>query len=191
MTFAPDGRLFFTQKNSGEIRIMKDSQVINVPFVKVDDLFVGWEQGMLGITLEPEFPQNHYVYVYYTSIDNKTNEVFNKVVRFTDQDNKGSEKTVLLDRIFAEKGYHSGGALAFGPDDKLYITVGDATEHPFAQDPSIVIGKVLRINRDGTIPPDNPFPSSPVYTIRNRNMFGIAFDKVRKWSYKREWRLLL
>jgi glucose/arabinose dehydrogenase len=177
MAFAPDGRLFFTEKNTGQIRIMKDSQLVNEPFVKLDDVFVSWEQGLLGITLDPKFPQNHYVYVYYTSIDKKTNEVFNRVVRFIDQDNKGSEKTVLMDRIYAEKGYHSGGALAFGPDDKLYITVGDATEHPFAQDPSIVIGKVLRINRDGTIPQDNPFPNSPVYTIGNRNMFGIAFDK--------------
>jgi hypothetical protein len=58
----------------------------------------------------------------------------------------------------------------------LYITVGDATEHIFAQDPSIVIGKILRINKDGTIPQDNPYPNSPVYTIGHRNMYGIAFD---------------
>ena len=84
---------------------------------------------------------------------------------------------VLLDNIPASRGYHAGGALAFGPDDKLYITVGDATEHPFAQDPGILIGKLLRINRDGTIPQDNPFPNSPVYTLGHRNMYGIAFDK--------------
>jgi hypothetical protein len=66
--------------------------------------------------------------------------------------------------------------MAFGPDGKLYITIGDATEHIFAQDPSIVIGKVLRINKDGTIPADNPYPNSPVYTIGHRNMYGIAFD---------------
>ncbi|MDQ4050297.1 MAG: PQQ-dependent sugar dehydrogenase, partial [Thermoproteota archaeon] len=78
--------------------------------------------------------------------------------------------------IPASRGYHSGGAMAFGPDGKLYITVGDATEHIFAQDPSIVIGKILRINKDGTIPQDNPFPNSPVYTVGHRNMYGIAFD---------------
>jgi hypothetical protein len=66
--------------------------------------------------------------------------------------------------------------MAFGLDDMLYITVGDATEHIFAQDPSIVIGKVLRINKDGTIPQDNPYPNSPVYTIGHRNMYGIAFN---------------
>ena len=74
------------------------------------------------------------------------------------------------------RGYHSGGALAFGPDDKLYITVGDATQHIFAQSISTPIGKVLRIERDGSIPSDNPFPDSPVYTLGHRNMYGIAFD---------------
>jgi hypothetical protein len=82
-----------------------------------------------------------------------------------------------MDNIPASRGYHSGGAMAFGPDGKLYITVGDATEHIFAQDPSIVIGKVLRINKDGTVPQDNPYPNSPVYTMGHRNMYGIAFDE--------------
>jgi Glucose / Sorbosone dehydrogenase len=84
---------------------------------------------------------------------------------------------VIMDNIPASRGYHSGGAMAFGPDGKLYITVGDATEHIFAQDPSIVIGKILRVNKDGTIPEDNPYPNSPVYTVGHRNMYGIAFDQ--------------
>lgn len=177
MAFTNDGRLFFSEKNTGEIRIMKDAKILTEPFVKLDDYYVNWEQGLLGITIDPKFAENHFVYLYYTSIDDSTKEVFNRVVRFTEQNNKAIEKTILIDRIFAEPGYHSGGALAFGPDDKLYITVGDATEHVFAQDPSIPIGKILRINRDGSIPSDNPFPDSPVYTIGHRNMFGIAFDK--------------
>lgn len=177
MAFAPDGRLFFTEKNTGQIRIMKDSKVLPEPFAKVDDYLVSWEQGLLGLTIDPKFNENHFVYMYYTSTDKATGEVFNKVVRFTDSDNKGIAKTVILDKIFAEKGYHAGGALTFGPDDKLYVTVGDATEHPFAQDTAVPIGKVLRVNRDGTIPPDNPFPDNPVFTYGHRNMFGIAFDK--------------
>jgi glucose/arabinose dehydrogenase len=177
MGFAPDGRLFFTEKNTGQIRIMKDSQIMSIPFAKLDDYFVSWEQGLLGIAIDPNFAENHFIYLYYTAIDKNTGEIFNRVIRFTEQDNKAVEKTILIDRIFAQKGFHSGGALAFGPDDKLYITVGDATEHPFAQDLSVNIGKVLRINRDGTIPTDNPFPNSPIYTLGHRNMFGIAFDK--------------
>jgi hypothetical protein len=105
-------------------------------------------------------------------------QVFNRLVRFKDVDNKGMEMQILLDKIPAVKGYHSGGALAFGPDDKLYVTVGDATEHPFAQDPNTLIGKVLRMNRDGTVPADNPDPNSYVYTKGHRNAYGLAFNSM-------------
>jgi glucose/arabinose dehydrogenase/plastocyanin len=177
--FAPDGRLFFDEKNTGKIRIMKDDKVLSTPFAIISNAYISWEQGLLGLAIDPKFEQNHFVYLYYTAVDNKTGQaqIFNRLVRFTENNDKGTDTVVLLDKIPASIGYHSGGALAFGADDKLYIGVGDATEHEFAQDPGIAIGKVLRINRDGTIPPDNPFPKSPIYTIGHRNIFGIAFDK--------------
>jgi glucose/arabinose dehydrogenase len=181
MVFAPDGRLFFTEKNSGAIRIMTtEHKIIEEPFVNVDDVYASWEQGMLGLAIDPDFEINHNLYVYYSALVGTGNgdggKVMNRVLRFTDSDNVGTDMRVILDNIPASRGYHSGGAMAFGPDGKLYITIGDATEHIFAQDPSIVIGKVLRINKDGTIPADNPYPNSPVYTIGHRNMYGIAFD---------------
>jgi glucose/arabinose dehydrogenase len=181
MVFAPDGRLFFTEKNTGAIRIMTpENEILDNPFASVDDLYASWEQGMLGLAIDPEFHVNHYVYVYYTAVVDLQNgegdEVINRVLRFTDSNNTGIDPTVVIDNIPASRGYHSGGAMAFGPDGKLYITVGDATEHIFAQDPSIVIGKILRINKDGTIPQDNPYPNSPVYTMGHRNMYGIAFN---------------
>ena len=176
MAFSPDGRLFYTEKNSGNIRILQDNKVLDRPFAHLSDVYVNWEQGLLGITLDPHFEQNHFVYVYYTARGIASSDPVNRVVRFTEENNEGKDVKVLLDNIPASRGYHSGGALAFGPDDKLYITVGDATEHPFAQDPGILIGKLLRINRDGTFPQDNPFPNSPVYTLGHRNMYGIAFD---------------
>jgi glucose/arabinose dehydrogenase/plastocyanin len=179
MAFAPDGRLFFTEKNTGKIRVMKDNRVLPLPFATVSDYYVNWQQGLMGLTIDPKFDQNHFIYLYYVSMDNKTGQgqIFNRVVRFTDNNNQGKDMVVLLDKIPASMGYNSGGALAFGGDDKLYIGVGDATEPEFAQDPGILTGKVLRINRDGTIPTDNPLPNSPVYTIGHRNIFGIAFDK--------------
>jgi glucose/arabinose dehydrogenase len=181
MVFSPDGRLFFTEKNTGAIRIMTpERNILDEPFASVDDLYASWEQGMLGLAIDPEFPINHHVYVYYTALTDIENgnggKVINRVLRFTDNNNAGTDPTLIMDNIPASRGYHSGGAMAFGPDGKLYITVGDATEHIFAQDPSIVIGKVLRINKDGTIPQDNPYPNSPVYTVGHRNMYGIAFD---------------
>jgi hypothetical protein len=181
MVFAPDGRLFFTEKNSGAIRIMTvERDVLDKPFATVDDSYASWEQGMLGLAIDPEFYNNHYVYVYYTALIDTQNgdggKIINRVLRFTDTNNTGTDAMIIMDNIPASRGFHSGGAMAFGPDGKLYITVGDATEHIFAQDPSIVIGKVLRINKDGTIPQDNPYPNSPVFTIGHRNMYGIAFD---------------
>jgi glucose/arabinose dehydrogenase len=181
MVFSPDGRLFFTEKNTGAIRIMTpEYNILDEPFASVDDLYASWEQGMLGLAIDPEFPINHHIYVYYTALTDIENgnggKVINRVLRFTDINNTGTDPTLIMDNIPASRGYHSGGAMAFGPDGKLYITVGDATEHIFAQDPSIVIGKVLRINKDGTIPQDNPYPNSPVYTMGHRNMYGIAFD---------------
>jgi glucose/arabinose dehydrogenase len=174
MVFSPDGRLFFTKKNSGEIGVMKDDVILLKPFVKLHDVYVNWEQGMLGLAIDPHYEKNNFVYLYYTALKGGT--PFNRVVRFTDNNNTATNMTILLDDIPASKGYHSGGGLAFGPDDKLYITVGDATMHTYAQSIATPIGKTLRINRDGTIPDDNPFPGSPVYTYGHRNMFGIAFN---------------
>jgi glucose/arabinose dehydrogenase len=182
MAFAPDGRLFFSEKNTGNIRIMKDDEVFERPFATISDSHIDYEQGLLGLAIDPLFKKNHYVYLYYTAVANNTinndnNKIVNRVVRFTDVNNTAVDKVTLLDNIPALAGYHSGGALAFGPDDKLYITVGDATNSVFAQSPSVLLGKVLRINRDGTIPADNPYPGLPVYTIGHRNMYGIAFNK--------------
>lgn len=175
MIFAPDGRLFFTEKDTGHIRIFKDGNILSTPFVKIQEVYTNYEQGMLGITIDPDFEQNHFVYLYYTY--NDTGTIYNKLVRFTDVENLGTNMTVILDNIPAgTSGMHSGGALVFGPDEKLYIVIGDRFEPETAQDMSELTGKILRINKDGTIPGDNPFPGSPIFTLGHRNMFGIAFD---------------
>lgn len=175
MVTAPDGRTFISEKNTGKIAIMKDEKILEKPFAILNDSYVHWEQGLLGLAIDPKFVDNHFVYLYYTAIDSGDNPV-NRIVRFTDKDNVGTNMTVIFDNIPASHGYHSGGAMAFGPDDKLYITVGDALNPLLSQSESELSGKILRINSDGSIPKDNPFPDSPVYTLGHRNMFGIAFD---------------
>jgi glucose/arabinose dehydrogenase len=178
MAFSPDGRLFFTEKNLGEVRILKDDKPLSDPFIKLTDLHVAQHQGLLGITLDPKFDTNHFVYVYYTSNGSKTGVAVNKVVRFTEVNNKATDEIVLLDDISAStEGEFAGGALRFGLDDKLYVSTGHANSVVLPQNMSSLIGKVLRINRDGTLPSDNPFPNSPIYTLGHRNVFGIAFDK--------------
>jgi glucose/arabinose dehydrogenase len=175
MVFTPDGRLFFAEKNTGNIRIMKNGLVLNKPFIKIADTYVSWEQGLLTLAMDPKFEKNHFIYAYYTAAT-EDGRVVNRLIRITDKNDTASSVVTLIDNIPATLGYHSGGALAFGPDDTLYIGVGDATYHNEAQNRSALIGKVLRINRDGSIPTDNPYPNSPVFTLGHRNIFGIAFD---------------
>ncbi len=175
MAFTPDGRLFFSEKNTGHIRIMDNGMVLDKPFVSIPDAHIDIEQGLLGLAVDPFFEKNHYIYLYYTA-DKNSSGIVNRLVRFTDSNNTAVNQTILLDNIPASPGFHSGGAVSFGPDDKIYLGVGDATISEFVQNPSILLGKVLRIDRDGKIPEDNPFPDSPVYTLGHRNIYGIAFD---------------
>jgi len=184
MVFAPDGRLFFTEKNTGNIRIIdKDDKIVDRPFATVPNLTVSIMYGLLGITIDPDFEQNHYVYTMYSSPKKgDPSQTITRVVRYTDNDGVGEDMKVIFDNIPSYNAFHTGGALAFGPDGKLYVTVGDGDEAPFAMDPNILLGKILRINKDGSIPSDNPDPKSPVFSIGHRNMFGIAFDPSKRNS---------
>ena len=187
LAFAPDGRLFFNEAKSGVLRIAEPlngmGRLTAQPFVQIETA-KGAETGMLGVALDPEFEQNHWVYVYYTEPDmNRKDRVplRNRVVRFTERDNIGTDMTVILDDIaVSRQGVHNGGILRFGPDGKLYVTVGNAqsgrVEGNVSQDPKAINGKVLRLNRDGSIPSDNPTPGSPVYALGFRNPFGMTFE---------------
>jgi glucose/arabinose dehydrogenase len=187
LAFAPDGRLFFNEAKSGVLRIAEPmngvGRLMTQPFVQIETA-KGAETGMLGVALDPEFEQNRWVYVYYTEPDaNRKDRVplRNRIVRFTERDNIGTDMTVILDDIaVSRQGVHNGGILRFGPDGKLYVTVGNAqsgrAEGNVSQDPKSINGKILRLNKDGTVPSDNPTPGSPVYAMGFRNPFGMAFE---------------
>lgn len=180
MAFSPDGKLFYTEKNSGNIRIMVNDTILERPFVSIPNIYVDFELGLLGLAIDSKFTTNHFLYVYYNYKDENTGKVYARIVRFTNMNNSGTDPTILLDRIpTSYAGFHTGGALTFNSmDDKLYVTVGDSINGKIAQNISSLNGKTLRINRDGTIPAVNPFPNSPVYTYGHRNMFGIAFNEL-------------
>jgi glucose/arabinose dehydrogenase len=180
IAFAPDGRIFFTER-IGNIRIIdRNGTLLSEPAAKISVVGSG-EGGLLGIALDPEFENNHFVYVYYTYTASgfPFGSSHNRVSRFTEkEDNKLSDEDVLLDNIPAADN-HDGGRIKFGPvDGKFYVTTGDATNRDSAQDTSSLAGKILRLNKDGTVPEDNPFKGSPVYSYGHRNTQGLAWDPV-------------
>jgi glucose/arabinose dehydrogenase len=179
MAWSPDGRLFVSEK-TGALRVVKNGNLLSQPFLRlnVDDHS---ERGLLGIAFDPSFATNRFVYVYYTT----ASTVKNRVSRFTanssnpDQAQSGTEK-ILLDNIPSDAGFHNGGALSFGPDGKLYVSVGDSGTSSNGQSLSTLAGKLLRINKDGTIPTDNPFAGQSgrrgeIWAYGLRNPYTFAF----------------
>jgi glucose/arabinose dehydrogenase len=171
--FAPDGRIFITER-PGRIRIVKGSQLQAEPWMTLDVAETG-EAGLLGLALDPQFEQNRYVYVAY-SLRTNGNRFVNRLVRLRDDpaSGKGVMDKVLLDNVAAAAN-HDGGRVKFGPDGKLYWTMGDAQNTSSAQDINSLNGKILRLNPDGTIPADNPGKSA-VYSYGHRNPQGLAWQ---------------
>lgn len=165
-----DGRIFFTERQ-GRIRIIENGTLLDPIFINVAQQ---GESGLLGLALHPDFAKNHLLYIYQTYSNGTA--VFNKVVMLTERDNKITDSKVILDRIPAAD-RNDGGRIKFGPDGKLYVATGDAKQPQLAQNAGSLAGKILRINPDGTIPADNPFPDSPVYSFGHRNIQGLAWDQ--------------
>jgi len=166
----PDGTILFTER-IGTLRAIEDG-VVQEPLLSLG--VSGEEGGMLGVAVDPEFEKNNFIYLYYTYNEFLTTS--NKLVRYQMNDEGVTEDKVLMDGIPGGP-YHDGGRIQFGPDGKLYITTGDAGNPDFSQDLNSVAGKILRINSDGTIPDDNPWKDSPVYSIGHRNPQGIDWDE--------------
>ena len=173
MAFAPDGRLFVTER-PGRVRIFNAALSASDVALTLDDVSAQSEAGLLGVALDPGFAQNRLVYLYYTA--QASGRMVNRVVRYRETAGRLDERVILLDNIPAG-GVHDGGRLRFGPDGLLYITAGDAGTASLAQDAASYAGKILRLNRDGTTPGSNPL-GSPVYTLGHRNPQGLDWHPV-------------
>jgi glucose/arabinose dehydrogenase len=172
LSFAPDGRIFFTER-PGRVRVIVDGQLQAGAVLDIPDVSAAGEGGLMGITLDPAFAQNHYLYLYYTYSDAQ-NRQRNKLVRYREGSNTLTEPAVLFDGVLGA-GIHDGGRIKFGPDGKLYITVGDAANGDQAQQPDVLAGKILRLNPDGSIPADNPFGTA-IWSYGHRNPQGIDWQ---------------
>ena len=169
LAFAPDGRMFVTER-PGRIRVVEDGNLLDEPFAELD-VWAQSEAGLMGIALDPAFAENGHLYVCYTYIEEQRGPT-NRVARLTDANGVGSDHTVIFDGMPGARN-HNGCRIRFGPDDKLYVTMGDAQNADSAQDPASPSGKVLRLNADGSVPDDNPIAGNPLYTLGHRNPQGI------------------
>lgn len=183
MAVAPDGRVFVCEQ-TGTLRVVKRDALLPEPFlaVKVDSQ---WERGLIGVALDPLFPEKPYVYVNYIPPDPYPHH---RISRFTAQGDRALEgsELVLLEGDDQRKlggsipAGHQGGAMRFGRDGKLYIGIGEQTAGLPSQKLDTLQGKLLRINPDGSIPDDNPFASTTtgkyraIWAYGLRNPFCVA-----------------
>ena len=172
--FAPDGRIFITERG-GRIRVLERGHLRPDPWMTLDVASSG-EAGLLGLALDPRFAQNFFLYVAYT-YRTASGKMQNRLVRLREdaKSGKGQLDKVLIDNVAAANN-HDGGRVKFGPDGKLYWSMGDAQESPRAQTLSSLNGKILRLNPDGSTPKDNPFANSYVYSYGHRNPQGLAWQ---------------
>jgi glucose/arabinose dehydrogenase len=184
MAIAPDGRIFVSQQ-TGALRVVKSGALLSQPFLTASVDSSG-ERGLLGIAFDPNFATNNFVYVYYTPAGSP---VHNRLSRFTassanpDVVAAGSEVQLLNLPALSSATNHNGGGLHFGADGKLYISVGENANSANSQSLTTPLGKLLRINADGSIPSDNPFLSQTtginqaIWARGLRNPFTFAIDR--------------
>jgi len=175
--FAPDGRMFFTER-PGRVRVFENGKLRTAPLFTVSDVELSGESGLMGIALHPKFAENRFLYLAYAYQANGKQNV--KVVRYRETGETLTDAKTLVELIPAAR-YHAGTRLGFGPDGKLYITTGDATNQSQGQELNTLGGKTLRLNDDGTIPADNPFAGRKdarpeIWTYGHRNAQGMDWQ---------------
>ena len=174
LAFAPDGRLFVTER-PGRVRIIENGVLLPEPALTLTDVYARVEAGALGLALHPQFAQNRYVYLVYTA-ERPGQSPVNRLVRYRELANTLGEGVVLFDGPLGAA-THDGARVRFGPDGKLYVTMGDVRDASLPQDLAAFNGKIFRLNEDGTTPPDNPF-GSPVLSYGHRNPQGLDWHPV-------------
>jgi len=183
MVFTPDARLFVTLK-SGVVRVRRTDGSVRTLLDfsrKVDDT---GERGLLGIAVDPRFRSNHHLFLVYTHVASATRPIQNRLVRVTVRNGRlapGSERLLFrFDGLRA--GNHVGGSVQVGRDGKLYVSHGENGRDAQAQSLGNLLGKIVRLNRDGTIPTDNPFfarangRNRAIWVRGLRNPFKFSFD---------------
>jgi glucose/arabinose dehydrogenase len=176
IVWTPDGRMLFTER-PGRVRVYENGRLRPQPLFVLPDVEPRGESGLMSIVLHPQFASNHLLYLSYAYNSNGQKV---RVARYRETPDGFVDRKVIIENIPAAQ-FHAGCRLRFGPDGKLYITTGDATDRQIAQQLSSLGGKTLRLNDDGTVPSDNPFVGHSdarpeIWTYGNRNSQGIDFQ---------------
>lgn len=169
MGFLPNGDFLFLER-SGNINSLKKGSVAH-NLIMFRNVQVS-EGGLLGLAIDPDFNNNHFVFIYETIFGS------NQVVRLKLENDVLTQDQIILSGIPASNN-HNGGALRFGPDGYLYLGTGDATQPDLAQDKNSLAGKILRLDRNGNPPPGNPF-NSLIWTYGHRNVQGFDWNNQNK-----------
>lgn len=178
LVWGPDNKIWMTERN-GRVSRVDPATGQAEPLLTITDVRDVGEGGLLGMALHPGFSANSQVFLVYNY--DKDGTYTEKVVRYTFNGSTLVNPVTILDNIAAAN-FHDGSRLLFGPDQKLYITTGDAGNTSRSQSRQSINGKVLRLNADGTIPADNPDPTSAVWTTGHRNAQGLAFANGKLYS---------
>jgi len=202
LDIAPDDRMFLSLKGGGTDPAVNAKVVVYngdgtlqaTLWDFTDSAKINFERGVLGVELDPDFTTNHYVYVFYNHYVGSFNSI--RVVRITETNGVGSNPLVIFELVDPfSAGNHTGGNIHFGPDGKLYISVGDRATTANSQDLTKAFGKFLRINSDGTIPNDNPYyddgnPATGnddrIWSYGHRNAFDFTFSSLNDSLYSTE-----
>jgi glucose/arabinose dehydrogenase len=174
-------RFFFTEKNTGLVRVYENGAVRTAPFATLSITSSG-EQGLLGIAVHPQYPDSPYVYVQYT----RSGDRANVVARLRDSSGIGVDpRLVFVAPRINTATNHNGGNVHFGPDGMLYTTIGENATMANSQDSSATnpLGKIHRLNPNGTIPPNNPFAGKSFWSIGHRNSFDFTWDPLTGKMY--------
>jgi len=186
IVWAPDGRMIFTER-IGHVRVFENGKLNPHPLFTVPDVEPTGESGLMSVVLHPQFATNHLLYLSYAYADDGKRV---RVVRYRETPNGLVDRKVIIENIPAAQ-FHAGCRLRFGPDGKLYVTTGDATERDLAQRLDSLAGKILRLNDDGTIPPDNPFivqqnVRTEIWSYGHRNPQGLDWQPVTNLLFETE-----
>src|SRR5687768_12213263 len=172
-TVDANGRFFYGERFTGRIRIFNPATSSKVLFFTVPNVnSSAGEGGLLGLALHPNFPAAPYVYAYATR--NVAGQVRCQILRITASGNSGTALRVIFDTTAGN--IHNGGRILFGPDNRLYVVIGEQNDQAAAQNLGSPLGKILRMTANGGVPGDNPFPGSLVFAYGFRNSFGFDFD---------------